>query len=76
MTRQAYESDKRLRAERSRRIALAGRDIGEIPKARHPKRRELARLDLRAFCETYLTATFSLAWSPDHLKVLSAHGVA
>jgi len=70
MTRKAYESDKRLRAERSRRIALAGRDIGEIPKAQHPKRRELARLDLRAFCDTYLKTTFSLPWSPDHLKVL------
>jgi hypothetical protein len=47
------------------------RDIGlpDVP-ADWP-RREATRLSLRAFCETYLPATFPLAWGPAHLRAIA-----
>ncbi len=54
-----------------RRTSAAGREIGEIPPAENPKRRAAAEHDFRLFCETYLPQTFTLAWSPDHLRVIA-----
>ena len=54
----------------NRRQSAIGRDIGDLPPVGNPKRREAARLNFRLFCETYLCETFSLAWSPDHLRVI------
>src|SRR5204863_429248 len=51
--------------------SVAGRDIGEIPPVTDPARRDSCRRDFRLFCETYFSAVFALAWSPDHLKVIS-----
>lgn len=59
-------------ARRSRERSKAGRDIGDIPPPVNPKRREACRFDFRLYCETYHSATFSLAWSPDHLRVIAA----
>jgi Terminase large subunit gpA, endonuclease domain len=67
----AYQRQKAAAAERSRDVARAGRDIGTIPPPANPARRRKAEQSLRLFCETYLAHKFSLAWSPDHLQVLT-----
>jgi ribosomal protein L35AE/L33A len=67
-----YESHRESAARRSRERSTSGRDIGDIPPPANPKRRESCRLNFRLYCETYHAATFSLAWSPDHLKVIAA----
>lgn len=54
-----------------RRTSAAGREIGEIPPVVAPARRAAAEHDFRAFCEQYLPQTFTLAWSPDHLRVIA-----
>jgi hypothetical protein len=65
-----YDARQALKNEIGRRVSAAGREIGDIPKAAKPARRAKARLNFRAFAETYLPATFTLAWSPDHLRVI------
>jgi hypothetical protein len=55
----------------SRRVSAAGREIGDIPPVEHPQRKAEAEHDFRRFCETYLPSTFTLAWSPDHLRVIA-----
>jgi len=37
----------------------------------NPDRKDRASWDFRYFCESYFPLTFHLAWSPDHLKVIS-----
>lgn len=54
-----------------RRTSAAGREIGEIPAVVDPERRASTELDFRRFCEVYLPQTFTLAWSPDHLRVIA-----
>jgi len=66
----AYEQLKEQSRQRNLAISLAGRDIGRLPPVVDPERKSAASRDFRLFCETYLPATFSLAWSPDHLKVI------
>ena len=65
--------DERKEAARSRNVALAlaGRDIGELPPVAHPETKAACRNDFRLFCENYFPEIFSLAWSPDHLKAIS-----
>lgn len=70
VTRADYDEIKRRAADRSRRASRSGRDIGALPPVADPPRREAARLDFRAFCESYFRDTFTLAWSPDHIRVL------
>ena len=48
-----------------------GRDIGAIPEVVDPERRAAAEASLRVFLETYFAGVFSLAWSDDHLRVIS-----
>ena len=55
---------------RNAALALAGRDIGELPAVENPDRKEKASRDFRYFCESYFPLTFHLKWSPDHLKVI------
>ena len=57
--------------ERNAAIALAGRDIGELPAVADPDRKAKAAGSFRYFCEAYFSLTFHLAWSPDHLKVIT-----
>jgi hypothetical protein len=65
-----YDERQALKNALGRRLSAAGREIGEIPKVANARRRAKARLNFRAFAETYLASTFTLAWSPDHLKVI------
>ena len=66
-----YESLKNRARARNAALSLAGRDIGEIPDVVNPLRKARATSDFRFFCESYFPFTFHLAWSPDHLKVIS-----
>ena len=52
-------------------LAIAGRDIGELPKVVNSERMALAASDFRPFCDSYFPLTFHLPWSPDHLKVIA-----
>jgi len=65
-----YEKLKERARARNKAIALAGRDIGELPGIANPERKERASVDFRFFCESYFPLTFHLPWSPDHLKVI------
>ncbi len=64
--------DERRDAERNRQAeqSLAGRDIGELPAVVNPERKAACERNFRLFCESYLPETYSLAWSPDHLKAI------
>ena len=66
-----YEMAKERARARNAAIAMAGRDIGELPAVVDPDRKEKAASDFRFFCESYFPLTFHLPWSPDHLKVIS-----
>jgi len=66
-----YESLKERARARNAAMSLAGRDIGELPAVVNPERKARAANDFRFFCEVYFRFTFHLAWSPDHLKVIS-----
>ena len=46
-------------------------EIGDLPPIVDPKRRAKAEKSLRVFCEQYRPDAFNLAWSPDHLKILT-----
>jgi len=65
-----YEALKERARERNAAIALAGRDIGELPEVVDPERKARAAKDFRFFCEAYFGQTFHLEWSDDHLKVI------
>ena len=66
-----YEDYRDKQAGISKKRSKDGRDIGIIPSILNPDRRELCRYTFRLFCEIYFPESFSLAWSPDHLKVIS-----
>ncbi|QDT62400.1 Phage terminase large subunit (GpA) [Stieleria bergensis] len=66
-----YAKLKESARARNAAIALAGRDIGELPAVENPERKAKAAGSFRAFCEDYFRLTFHLAWSPDHLKVIN-----
>lgn len=66
-----YKARKEAAGARNRELSLAGRDIGPIPEVVDPGRKAAAAKDLQLFCHTYLPQTFTLAWSPDHLKVIA-----
>jgi len=65
-----YERMKESARARNAALALAGRDIGEMPEVANPDRKDQASRDFRYFCESYFPLTFHLAWSADHLKVI------
>ena len=69
---QARSYEDRRDAERARNAAqsIAGRDIGDLPDVVNPRRKADCERDFRLFCESYFPSTFTLAWSPDHLKVI------
>jgi hypothetical protein len=66
-----YEQLKERARARNVALALAGRDIGELPEVVDTDRKAHAERDFRFFCEAYLPETFHLSWSPDHLKVIA-----
>lgn len=67
---QTYEEKKNLVRNRNIALALAGRDIGELPPVAEPERKAACERDFRLFCDNYFPETFSLEWSPDHLKII------
>ena len=71
--RHAARHDKRIAGSTAfnRAVSAAGRDIGDIPPIAKPRRRAAAARDFRRFCETYAPATFPLAWSDDHLRMIA-----
>jgi hypothetical protein len=68
---QAYRNAKERSRARSAAITLAGQDIAPLPPPRNPARRAHADADFKFFCETYFPHLFTLAWSEDHLRVIS-----
>ena len=65
-----YERMKERARARNAALALAGRDIGELPAVADPDRRQAAERDFRLFCESYFPQSFHLQWAEDHLKVI------
>ncbi len=70
MTPLTYEEKKNAARNRNLAMAMAGRDIGELPEVVNPERKKQCRTNFRLFCEEYFPETFSLEWSPDHLKAI------
>lgn len=68
----AYEKKKIREADRQRKIAASGRDIGELPPVKNQARKDLCECNFRLFCELYFKDVFTLAWSLDHLEVIAA----
>ena len=66
-----YENLKDRARARNVALAIAGRDIGELPGVAAPDRKLRAQDDFQYFCESYFPLTFHLPWSPDHLKVIA-----
>ena len=64
--------DERRDAERNRQAeqSLAGRDIGPLPEVVNPQRKSDCERNFQLFCESYFPETYSLEWSPDHLKAI------
>ncbi len=67
---QTYEEKKAAVRNRNLALALAGRDIGELPAVVNPQRKAECEGNFRLFCESYFPDTYALAWSPDHLKAI------
>ena len=65
-----YERQKAASLKRVHEQSKAGRDIGPVPKCKHPKRRAAAVKSLEKFCKTYFAETYALPFSDDHRKVL------
>ena len=66
-----YEKMKDRARARNVALAIAGRDIGDLPEVANPSRKARAASDFRFFCDSYFPLTFHLPWSPDHLQVIS-----
>jgi len=67
----SYEALKERARQRNLELSLAGRDIGELPAVMNPERRTRCERNFQAFCDEYFQATFHLAWSDDHRKVIA-----
>ena len=66
-----YEEKRNAARARNLALATAGRDIGELPDVVDAERKKKCEKDFRLFCETYFPETFTLTWSPDHLKAIN-----
>ena len=66
-----YDAMKEQARARNALLSLSGRDIGDLPTAINPERKQQAGESFQYFCETYFPLSFHLAWSPDHLKVIA-----
>ena len=64
-----YEKHRANMAKRVREQSAAGREIGDLPLVADEARRQSTAAAFRAFCDIYLADTFTLPWSPDHVKV-------
>jgi len=68
---EAYEAHKERARQRNMAMSQTARDLGKLPDVVDPVRKAAAERDFRFFCEAYFPATFHLAWSEDHLKVIA-----
>ena len=68
--RSQYDTHRVGAAEKQRQKSLLGRDIGELPEVAEPDRKAAGLACFKTFCETYGKGTFTMGWSPDHLKVI------
>ena len=66
-----YEAKKEQARKRSADESREGRDVAPLPKVKNAKRKKRCERDLRLFAEQYFPELFPLAWSEDHLKVIS-----
>ena len=66
----SYEERRNAERDRQAEQSLAGRDIGPLPEVVNPDRKATCERNFQLFCESYFPETYSLAWSPDHLKVI------
>ena len=66
----SYEDRRNAERDRQAEQSLAGRDIGQLPEVVNPQRKADCERNFQLFCESYFPETYSLAWSPDHLKVI------
>ncbi len=66
-----YEAMKEQARARNAALSLSGRNIGDIPEVVAPGRKNKASTGFCYFCETYFPEIFYLAWSNDHLKVMT-----
>lgn len=66
-----YDRHRDRAARRQSEQSLSGRDIGALPSVADPERKAFCENNFRLFCETYFAESFSLAWSDDHLKVIT-----
>ena len=66
----SYEDRRNAERDRQAEQSLAGRDIGQLPEVVNPNRKAACEHNFQLFCESYFPETYSLAWSPDHLKVI------
>ena len=66
----SYEERRNAERDRQAEQSLAGRDIGQLPEVVNPDRKAACERNFQLFCESYFPETYSLAWSPDHLKVI------
>ena len=66
----SYEERRNAERDRQAEQSLAGRDIGPLPEVVNPDRKSACERNFQLFCESYFPETYSLAWSPDHLKVI------
>lgn len=69
-TAEAYAARLAWTSKANAKATAAFRDFGKIPPIGNRKRKSAARKSFRVFCETYLPATFSKPWGPDHLVVI------
>ncbi|MBN2377049.1 MAG: phage terminase large subunit family protein [Sedimentisphaerales bacterium] len=70
-TKERYQRRLETANEFSLNRTRVGQDIAPLPPVKNPARRARANHDFRFFCETYFPNQYTLAWSDDHLKVIS-----
>ena len=69
-TARSYEERKEAERQRNAAISAAGRDISPLPEVVNSERKKSCERNFQLFCECYFPETYSLGWSPDHLKAI------
>lgn len=65
-----YEVHKDRMRKRMVALSESGRNIGDLSPVVDKARKDACRHNLQLYCEVYYPQTFTLAWSPDHIKVI------
>ena len=69
-TARSYEERKEAERQRNAALSAAGRDISPLPEVVNPERKKACERNFQLFCESYFPETYSLGWSPDHIKAI------